>query len=175
MKTEMLKYFATPIELLGTFNRYQELETALRRERMKLREDSRLCAQYIILGEYDGPELDIQDALQSVVQMMHEMNFLYRETKYKRFMRDLGKTSEKAKHYAVRYFLHECTKDSTDTETPIEEWLLERIPPRLRKVVSSEPVGPEELACLIYSLDNDRYIYDCEEDCYRIDSEDCFW
>ena len=95
------------------FDRRRRLADGLVARGLELRHDSRLCNAYIVRGEYAGPRVpSVDDAAEMVVEMMAEMDFLFRATRYARMKllfedsrEDAAADSEAAKHAAVHEFL----------------------------------------------------------------------
>lgn len=93
-----------PYEWRTLFDNIAELDEALKDKNLQLRSDSRLCAEYIETGKYYGPEFEEAegDALESVVLMMEEMDFLFKNTKYREYIDYYD--SEEAKQFAIYKF-----------------------------------------------------------------------
>jgi hypothetical protein len=68
-----------PVTLSERFSRYKVLKDALKKQGLELREDSCLCAEYVIDGSYSGPDVDGivtgKSALDHVIFMMLENNY----------------------------------------------------------------------------------------------------
>lgn len=107
------------IQLRIFFDRYKELKDELIKAGLELRNDSKLCEAYVEAGEYIGPTAGFSDTmlknpLQCVVAMMIEMDFLFRETRYRTFLSIMRWAavpinSKMAKHAA----LYEYDEDKT--------------------------------------------------------------
>jgi hypothetical protein len=101
-------YENDPIKLCNRFERYVKLKNALKNVDIDtIRNDSRVCAEYVILGTYSGAcDPSCIDILENVVAMMIEMKFLFEKTDYSRFMKNVRNT-DKAKELAIRRFINE--------------------------------------------------------------------
>ena len=153
-----------PEDVLAQFERYVGLRAALVAAGLQLRDDSRVCAEYVLYGTYSGaPHAETTDALACAVAMMREMAFLFAETSYENFMRHL-RDSDAAKALAVREYLNKGgDKDGR----------LVALPPRLRSVATDAPLTAEEQSLTTWSpwVDSDEY-EDRSSDCDSIyDSE----
>jgi hypothetical protein len=129
--------FWGPSVLAERFERYMELKKKLEDEGLELRDDSKICAEYIVHGYYDGPDMDEDGDLECVVAMMIEMDFFFTKSNYSDFMRNL-RDSEKAKNLALREFLH---------AGPDFESRLKQLSPRLQKLVQkggTQPLSDDE-------------------------------
>ena len=108
----------TAAEMRGCFDRHAELRAALQERRLELRGDSRICNDYIMKGEYNGPDVRWKSTLKKVVSMVAEMAFLaegdyfeiLNDLKYVNRHRDRDEASEIAKLAFVHSYLVENGK-----------------------------------------------------------------
>jgi hypothetical protein len=158
-----------PAVLSTRFARYEELKDALHALNLVLRNDSRVCAEYVIDGTYSGPgtcqdkRIDGYVALEQVVAMMGEMNFLFTHTKYSDFMRNT-RDSEQAKVLAVRAYLNKDKDLKAETR-------LKDVPLRLADIVKKQGMHPlteeeqelQEFYCPYWSDDDSDDTYDSDD------------
>ncbi len=90
-------------------NRKDELQQKLRDRKLTLRCDSKLCASYITRGT---PSLDF------VVEMMHEMNFYFTKTNYRKHYKKIVKVYKECESH---YDPEEVS--SSAKEDALSEWL----------------------------------------------------
>lgn len=139
------------------FNRYNELDNILKKKKLRIRYDSKICRDYVELGIYKGPMEGVDpnsSVIERVVDMMDEMRFLYNCTEYADIMFEMNRyrDSEKAKKIA----LHEYNiKKRQKKKNKV------KIPNRLKKIMENTTNISE-----IYS----EYINILESD-----GEDNFW
>lgn len=79
-------------DLREYFDSYYELSEALGQKGLTIRSDSKLCAAYVEDGTYVGPTDGVPKhltALQKVVAMMEEMDFLFKYTTYPAMILDM--------------------------------------------------------------------------------------
>jgi hypothetical protein len=79
-----------PEEMRECFDRHVGLIHALECRGLKMREDSRVCSEYVMDGTYGGPSFEFcecpcEDEVQCVVELMAEMEFLFGTTGTKHF------------------------------------------------------------------------------------------
>ncbi len=111
--TNHTSIWSEPDDLCNMFERLAELRLALASHGLTLRDDSRVCAEYVFDGVYGGPDIEDEyvvdqkcgGELARVVTMMIEMDFLCQRTRYCSFMRML-RDSERAKEFALREYLN---------------------------------------------------------------------
>ena len=117
--------------LREVFDRYYELQEALKASDLEIRDDSKLCQEYVETGTYNGPTEGLSNHLtdlEKVVRMMHEMHYLYTNTAYGSYMRVCGRVGSEEVKKAILFGSQNIPKD---------------LPPRLANIASN--VSPDVL------------------------------
>lgn len=128
-------------QLINEFRRYAELRDALHEQGLSIREDSRICAEYVLYGKYEGPDMPrvFASDLMRVVELMREMGFLFQRTEYASYRRN--RPVVRAKELALREYLYQDSIQCADRYAAL--------PMRLRAFASfikATPLTSEELA-----------------------------
>lgn len=114
------------------FDRHAELTCALHARCLEMHEDSEFCGDFVVWNRYLGPQMvGTEDPMQSVVEMMDEMGFLYAKTTF-------GRRVGRFTRGALRKPRHECENAKLGA---IREYMedghsIDGLPPRLRRLVS---------------------------------------
>lgn len=145
--------------LRAMIDAYVELRDALAARGLELREDSRLCAEYIIDGDGD---------IEEIVDMMEEMSFLFQKTMYGSCMRAL-RDSELSKLAAMHKYI-------VIDGRPVDD-----LTPRLKKLYDSSGSAEkmsdawedyQEESERMQEFCFGRWCDDCTDSCD--DSDDCW-
>jgi hypothetical protein len=147
--------FYDPERLAEMFDRHAELADALADGGAQLRGDSHLCAEYVVLGRYNGPEAGWrgdESAVAKVAAVAEELDFLFEETEYAAFAMAAHGLAQ-AEDLAVRGFLHpdgDCGGAPAAAAAGFGD-RLGRVPARLRRAMGrrlEEPLTPWERGLL---------------------------